>query len=78
MRQNKQISRQERLFQNVFETLQVKITRSKTASRTHKTETFPIPRVIIVRMYRGEAIFDGLSTKEDIVDAFHVDDKDIT
>ena len=48
------------------------------ASITHKTETFPIPRVIMVRMYRGEAIFDGLSTKEDMVDAFHVDDKDIT
>ena len=32
----------------------------------------------MVRMSRKEAIFDGLYTKEDIVDAFHVDDKDIT
>ena len=32
----------------------------------------------MVRMYRGGGIFDGLSTKEDIVDALHVDDKDIT
>ena len=31
----------------------------------------------MVRMSRKEAIFDGLSTKEDIVDAFHVDDKNI-
>ena len=77
MRKNKQISSQEHLYQDVFETMQVKSTRSKTASRTHKTETFPIPRVIMVRMSRKEAIFDGLSTKEDIVDAFHVDDKNI-
>ena len=32
----------------------------------------------MVRVYRGGAVFDGLSTKEDIVDAFRVDDKEIT
>ena len=30
----------------------------------------------MVRVSRKEAIFDGLSTKEDIVDAFHVDDEE--
>ena len=74
---NKQTPSEEHLFQNVFETLQVKIERSKTASRTHKTETFPISRVIMVRIYRDEAMFDGISTKEDIVDTFPVEDKDI-
>ena len=43
--------------------------RSKTASGTHKTETFPIPRVIYIRMYRKESI-------EDTVDDLHADDED--
>ena len=42
-----------------------------------KTETFPISRVIMVSMSRKEAIFDGISTKEYIVDTFPVDNKDI-
>ena len=74
--QSKQISSQERLFRDVFETLQVKSRCSETAVRTHKTETFPIPRVIMVRMSRMEAVFDVLYTKEDIVDATHVADED--
>ena len=52
--------------------LQVKSARSKTAAGTHKTETFPIPRVLIVGMSRDEAIFEGLSTKEAIVDTIPV------
>ena len=63
-------------FLDAFETLQVKSARSETASGTHKTETFPIPRVLMVRMSRKEAIFDVLYTKEDIVYAFPVDDED--
>ena len=47
------------------------------AARTHKTDTFPISRIIMVSMSRKEAIFDGVSTKEDVVDAFPVDYKDI-
>ena len=74
--QNKQISSQEHLFWDVFETLQVKSAHSETAARTHKTETFPIPRVLMIRVSRKEAIFAGLSTNEEIVDAFHVDDED--
>ena len=31
----------------------------------------------MVRIYRDEAMFDGISTKEDIVDTFPVEDKDI-
>ena len=31
--------------------------------------------VPMVRMSRNEAIFDGISTKEEIVDAFPVDNK---
>ena len=34
-----------------------------------KRRTFPIPRVLMVRIYRKEAIFDSLSTKESIIDA---------
>ena len=56
--------------------LQVKSPPSKTAAGTHKTETFLIPRVLYVRMSRKESIFDGMSTKEDIVDDFPVDDED--
>ena len=41
-----------------------------------KTETFTIPRVLMVRMSRKEAIFYGLSTEEDIVDAIPVGDED--
>ena len=47
------------------------------AAGTQKTETFPIPRVIYVRMSRKEAIFDCLSPiKEDTVDGFPVDNED--
>ena len=47
------------------------------AAGTHKTETFPMPMVMCVRMPRKEAIFDGLSpTKEDIVDDFPVEDEE--
>ena len=74
LRQNKQISSHERLFRDVFETLQVKSSRYETAAGTHKTETFTIPRVVMVRMYSKEAIFDFIFTKEDIVDALPVDD----
>ena len=56
--------------------LQVKSPCSETAAGTHKSETFPIPRVLYVWMSRKEAIFDGNSTKEDIVDDLHVDDED--
>ena len=56
--------------------LQVKSARSKMAGGTHKTETFTIPRVLMVRMSRKEAIFYGLSTEEDIVDAIPVGDED--
>ena len=42
-------------------------------------ETFPIPRVMYVRMSRKEAVFDGLSTtKEDIDDDFPIDNEDNT
>ena len=61
---------------DVLETLQVKIPRSETAAGTHKTETFLIPRVIYVRMFRKGLIFDVLSTKENIVDDFPVDNED--
>ena len=74
--QSEQILSQERLFRDVFETLQVKRPRSETAARKQKTETFQIPRVIYVSMSSKEAIFDGLSTKEDIVDYFPVDNED--
>ena len=63
-------------FREVFETLQVKIPRSETSLGTHKTETFPITRVLMVRTSRKEAIFDGMSTKEEIVDAFPVEDEE--
>ena len=63
-------------FRDFIETLQVKSARSKRAAGTRKTETFTIPSIIMVRMSRKEAIFDGLSTKEDIVDTFPVDDED--
>ena len=56
--------------------LQVKSPRSETAARTQKIETFPIPRVLYVRISRKEAIFDGMSTKEDIVDDLPVDNED--
>ena len=56
--------------------MQFKSARSETAAGTHKTENFPIPRVLMVRMSSKEAIFDGLSTKEYIVDDFPVDDED--
>ena len=56
-------------FFEIFETLQVKSPRSKTASGTHKTETFPIPRVLYIRMSRKEAI-------EDTFDDLHADNKD--
>ena len=46
------------------------------AAGTHKTETFPIPRVLFFGISRKEAIFDGLSTKEDIIDDFPVDNED--
>ena len=46
------------------------------ASGTHKRETFPIPRVIMVRMSKKEASFDGLSMKESIVDYIHVDNEE--
>ena len=63
-------------FFYVFETLQVKSTRSETVAGTHKMETFPIPRVLMVSMSRNEAVFDGLSAKEEIVNAFHFDNED--
>ena len=47
-------------------------------SGTHETETFPITMVIYERMYRIEDIFDGLSTKEDIVDYLPVANEDNT
>ena len=74
--QRKHISSQERLFRDVFETLQVKRPLSKTADGTHKMETFPIPRVLYVMMYRKDAIFDGMPTKEDIVDDLPIDDEE--
>ena len=40
---------------------------SEMAAGTHKKEYFPIPRVLMVRVSMKEAIFDGLSTKEDIM-----------
>ena len=43
------------------------------AAGTPKTETFPIPTVLMVRMSRKEAIFEGLYTKEAIVYAIPVD-----
>ena len=46
------------------------------AAGTPKTETFTIPRVIIVMTSSKEAIFDSFSTKEDIVDTIPVDNKD--
>ena len=46
------------------------------AAGTHKTETFPIPRVLFFGISRKEAIFDVLSTKEDIVDDVPVDYED--
>ena len=55
--------------------LQVKTACSETAAGTHKTDTFPIPRVLMFRMSRKEAIFDGMSANEYIVYAFHVDDE---
>ena len=77
LRQKNQILSQERLFRDVFETMQVKSPRSKTASGTHKTETFPIPKVLYVRMSSKEAIFYGLSpTKDDIVDDLPANDED--
>ena len=63
-------------FQNVFKTLPVKSACSETAARTHKMETFPIPRVLMVRMSRKESIFDSMSIKEAIVDAIPVDNED--
>ena len=63
-------------FRNVFKTLPVKSACSETAARTHKMETFPIPRVLMVRMSRKESIFDSMSTKEAIVDAIPVKDED--
>ena len=46
------------------------------AAGTHKTETFPIIRVLMVRMFRKENIFGVLPTKDGIVDALPVDDED--
>ena len=56
-------------FFDILETLQVKTPRSKTAAGTHKTETFPILRVIYIRMYRKESI-------EDTVDDLHDEDEE--
>ena len=56
--------------------LQVKSPCSETAAGTHKKDTFPIPRVLIIRISRNKAIFDGMYTKEDIVDDLPVDDED--
>ena len=39
-------------------------------------ETFTTPRVLMVRISRKEAIFNGMSTKEAIVDAIPVDNED--
>ena len=39
-------------------------------------DTFPIPKVLMVGISRNEAIFDGISTKEEIVDAIPVDGED--
>ena len=55
---------------------QVKSTYSITAVATPKTETFPIPRVLIVRISRNEAIVDGLSKNEAIVDDNRVDNEE--
>ena len=64
-------------FSRHFETLKVKSPRSEKVYGTHKTETFPIPMVLYIRMSRKRAIFDSLSLKkEDMVDDFPVDDKD--
>ena len=62
-------------FRDALKTLQVKSARSETASGTHKTETFPITRVLMVRKSRKEAVFDGLSKKEDTVDNLPVDNE---
>ena len=62
-------------FWYVFETLQVKSARSETAAGKHGIEIFPIPRVLTVRVSSKEAIFDVLSTKEEIVDALPVEDE---
>ena len=55
---------------------QVKSTYSITAVATPKTETFPIPRVLIVRISSNEAIVDGLSENEAIVDDNRVDNEE--
>ena len=41
-----------------------------------KTENFPIPIFLMVTMPKKEAIFDGLSTKEAIVDYIPIDHED--
>ena len=43
---------------------------------TPKRETFPIPRIVMVRMSRKEAIVYGLSTKEATLDYIPVDDEE--
>ena len=63
-------------FFEIFETLKVKSPRSETAAGTHKTETFPIPRFLCVIMSSKEAIFYVLSTKEDMVGYFPIDNED--
>ena len=66
-------------FSRNFQNTSSKIPRSETAAGTQKIETFPIPRVLYVRMYRKEDVFDRLSpTREDIVDDYSVDDEDHT
>ena len=75
MTQRNHISIQERLFK-IFETLQVKSPCFETAAGTHKTETFPIPRDVYVKLSRKESIFDVLShANEDIGDDLPVDDE---
>ena len=37
---------------------------------------FPIPRIVVFRMYMKEAMVDDISTNESIVDDIPVDNKD--
>ena len=77
LRRFRNAASQERLFRYVFGMLQFKSDRSETSARTHKTENFPIPRVVMVRMSRKEATFYSMSTKEYIVDVLPVDNEEI-
>ena len=63
-------------FSRSFRNAASKFPPFRNGCRNTKTETFPIPRVLYVRISRKEAIFYGMSTKEDIVDDLLVEDED--